>query len=326
MENVNNSGEGEEEVDEDYEGEDGRRKPKRKPRSGNTIEKNLASINLKKFDLECTVDPLFKKTSADFDEGGACGLLLNHLSVYGAGKIVFDAGDVDAGGESNYKDTYSKYLNATIPFGEVLQFWDSVKSVDHRSICPSLSGFKFTDRDCTLGSLMKNNERMKGDNVLDDLEHTQPVDIPFMGDNDDMDSDIDIIEYGVSDGGSNGVDNPSTIPAVYQQSETDLNNFDDDMKARDLSISLGVSSGPYSYFDTTALKNWAGPQHWKVHRFKSKFICDFILLIVQKNLEKLMVLLKKSQRRRSRVFPSTFSQNLLKMSKSYFCKIQRAQL
>jgi len=43
--------------------------------------------------LEFSVDPLFKKTSADFDEGGAKGLLLNHLSLDKDGRIVFDAGD-----------------------------------------------------------------------------------------------------------------------------------------------------------------------------------------------------------------------------------------
>jgi condensin complex subunit 2 len=36
---------------------------------------------------------LFKKTSADFDEGGAMGLLMNHLGVDGKGRVVFDAGD-----------------------------------------------------------------------------------------------------------------------------------------------------------------------------------------------------------------------------------------
>jgi condensin complex subunit 2 len=40
------------------------------------------------------VDPLFKKTSADFDEGGAMGLLMNHLGVDGKCRVVFDAGDV----------------------------------------------------------------------------------------------------------------------------------------------------------------------------------------------------------------------------------------
>lgn len=43
--------------------------------------------------MEFSIDPLFKKTSADFDEGGAQGLLLNHLSVDTDGKIIFDSSD-----------------------------------------------------------------------------------------------------------------------------------------------------------------------------------------------------------------------------------------
>jgi condensin complex subunit 2 len=39
------------------------------------------------------VDPLFKKTSADFDEGTASGLLLNHLSITDQGRIIFDSSD-----------------------------------------------------------------------------------------------------------------------------------------------------------------------------------------------------------------------------------------
>lgn len=46
------------------------------------------------------VDPLFKKTSADFDEGGARGLLLNHLNVFQNGRIIFDASDAIADSES----------------------------------------------------------------------------------------------------------------------------------------------------------------------------------------------------------------------------------
>src|SRR5436305_4718118 len=44
-------------------------------------------------ELEFAVDPLFKKASADFDEGGAKGRLLNHLSIDGTGRIVFDSSD-----------------------------------------------------------------------------------------------------------------------------------------------------------------------------------------------------------------------------------------
>lgn len=64
-----------------------------------TLAPSFASLQLKKFELEFAVDPLFKKASADFDEGGAKGLLLNHLMIDGQGRIVFDSSD-DAGDTS----------------------------------------------------------------------------------------------------------------------------------------------------------------------------------------------------------------------------------
>jgi len=66
---------------------------KRAHRAEATLIKDFNVIQLKKFDLEFSVDPLFKKTSADFDEGGAKGLLLNHLNLNKDGRIVFDASD-----------------------------------------------------------------------------------------------------------------------------------------------------------------------------------------------------------------------------------------
>lgn len=61
-----------------------------------TLASSFRSLQLKKFELEFSVDPLFKKASADFDEGGAKGLLLNHLAIDSTGRIVFDSSD-DAG-------------------------------------------------------------------------------------------------------------------------------------------------------------------------------------------------------------------------------------
>lgn len=72
----------------------GERRTRRKTqRSEATLLKDFSSIALKKFDLDFAVDPLFKKTSADFDEGGARGLLLNHLGIDQHCKIIFDASD-----------------------------------------------------------------------------------------------------------------------------------------------------------------------------------------------------------------------------------------
>ena len=66
-------------------------------RQESTLAKNAAQLRSKKLDLEFSVDPLFKKTCADFDEGGAHGLLMNHLSLgvgsEGALRVVFDASD-----------------------------------------------------------------------------------------------------------------------------------------------------------------------------------------------------------------------------------------
>lgn len=69
-------------------------KPKRK-RAVNaaTLESNLAALNLKKLERSFGIDPLFHRTSAKFDAGGARGLLLHNLSVREGCKLVFDSSE-----------------------------------------------------------------------------------------------------------------------------------------------------------------------------------------------------------------------------------------
>ncbi|KAL6554140.1 hypothetical protein OROMI_019813 [Orobanche minor] len=59
-----------------------------------TLESSFASLNVKKFDAAFVVDPLYHQTSAQFDEGGAKGLLLNNLGVYGNCQVLFDSSEV----------------------------------------------------------------------------------------------------------------------------------------------------------------------------------------------------------------------------------------
>lgn len=40
------------------------------------------------------MDPLYHQTSAQFDEGGAKGLLLNNLGLYGGCRVLFDSLEV----------------------------------------------------------------------------------------------------------------------------------------------------------------------------------------------------------------------------------------
>jgi condensin complex subunit 2 len=57
------------------------------------------------------IDPLFKKTSADFDEGSASGLLLNHLNMAPDGRIIFDASDEILNDAAEGEEPTSEQIN-----------------------------------------------------------------------------------------------------------------------------------------------------------------------------------------------------------------------
>lgn len=62
--------------------------------TADTLESNLANINMNKLDSAYDIDPLFHKMSKKFDEGGAKGLLLANLDIaWDNCAIVFDSKD-----------------------------------------------------------------------------------------------------------------------------------------------------------------------------------------------------------------------------------------
>ena len=137
-----------------------------------TLAPSFASLQLKKFELEFSVDPLFKKASADFDEGGAKGLLLNHLAIDSQGRIVFDssddAGDASGEGQATRRknDTMQEeeetepdpYADSIIKIPEDdeedveidvealgARFFSNLDRLDEQDICPSLKNFDLGD-------------------------------------------------------------------------------------------------------------------------------------------------------------------------------------
>ncbi|KAK5943104.1 hypothetical protein PMZ80_004109 [Knufia obscura] len=168
---------------EESDGEGGKKKKekKRKQRSHEaTLAPSFASLQLKKLELEFAVDPLFKKASADFDEGGAKGLLLNHLSINEEGRIVFDSSDDagDAKPESKGKgedsaaaeeqengevaeegqtdkessqcqqqvQTQEEQNDVEIDLGTLAnRFFPDLSLLDSLDICPSMKNFKLGD-------------------------------------------------------------------------------------------------------------------------------------------------------------------------------------
>ncbi|KAG8525414.1 uncharacterized protein KY384_009058 [Bacidia gigantensis] len=169
---------GSEEENNGQEGDDGedeegvKKKTKRKVQRSSeaTLAPSFASLQLKKMELEFSVDPLFKKASADFDEGGAKGLLLNHLTIDANGRIVFDSSDdvedassdneVQIGNEnaveninekataesgddkklkgpSNIEDTHIASLGS--------KFFPNLSLLEEQDLCPSLKNFALGD-------------------------------------------------------------------------------------------------------------------------------------------------------------------------------------
>ncbi|KAJ8069805.1 hypothetical protein OCU04_000221 [Sclerotinia nivalis] len=175
----NEEGEGEgDESEEEVEDEDGVVRKKAKKRTQRSSEATLATsfsaLQLKKFELEFSVDPLFKKASADFDEGGAKGLLLNHLSIDSKGRIVFDssddAGDASAEGRGRRRkddaieedqEEVIESANVTLKDDENededqddveidvealgIKFFPNLDFLEEQDICPSLKNFDLGD-------------------------------------------------------------------------------------------------------------------------------------------------------------------------------------
>jgi condensin complex subunit 2 len=156
-------------------GEDGqvRKKSKKKSRSSEaTLAPSFSSLQLKKFELEFAVDPLFKKASADFDEGGAKGLLLNHLMIDAHGRIVFDSsddagdaasknkrrpGEEDGEGDEEDEDEEDEEGSSSKPVDvgdepvpvdiQALgsRFFPDLDQIDDLHVCPSLRNFELGD-------------------------------------------------------------------------------------------------------------------------------------------------------------------------------------
>ena len=108
------------------------------------MEKSFEALDVKKFDIEISVDPLFKKTCADFDEAGAKGLLLNNLSLDVCGRIVFDAGDADLAIKGNHE------------ISEISV--DSLKMLNDKSLAPAAPLIMLH----SIGSASRRNAKKRG--------------------------------------------------------------------------------------------------------------------------------------------------------------------
>ncbi|KAJ3097770.1 hypothetical protein HDU97_004550 [Phlyctochytrium planicorne] len=216
-------------------------------RTCETLEKDFASLNVKRLETEFMVDPLFKKTSADFDEGSASGLLLNHLSMSQTGKIIFDASDAEVGTLDGMEGDVSK----TLPKLNIKSFRDkflpSVQKSWNMEICPSLIKFTFNGNDMPdIEMFSRGSEEPESfSDVQDDGRSNTPFNDDYGGnfDNDDDGDGLPAFDE--------GADGPAERRMTFAESMATLDGTEDE------------EPSAFSYFDVSRIRSWAGPGYWK---------------------------------------------------------------
>lgn len=303
------SGDEDEEGEEGEEGEDGQKKKrKRAPRAK---ESNLADsfeqLQNKKMDLDLSVDPLFKKASADFDEGGAKGLLLNHLAIDSNGRIVFDSSDdvkdatqssretpaPEGFGEEEDEEADSEEPseNVTIDIsGLAAKYFPDLSRLDDQDICPSMKTFELGDANGSMDlPFLKAPEEDEVAQQQDEEEEAGNQSGLFLdGDNAPNFDDDDEVgfnlppETGFGEGGELWANQIALEPQARvhniepgEADEEGGEGGDGGLNADDQTYSLTLNQKPgqeqeniLSYFDEALKKNWAGPEHWRIRRVK----------------------------------------------------------
>ena len=126
----------------------GAKTSKRRNRTGvATLESNPDNLNLKDLEYQISTDPLFQKTSASFDEGGAKGMLLNHLNVQNGCQVVFDSSDaVDAmAGTEKANDDEEEDDDDAIDLGEMAGDLKNVlQSIGSAELTPGFTAFRLS--------------------------------------------------------------------------------------------------------------------------------------------------------------------------------------
>ncbi|CAN0914431.1 Condensin complex subunit 2 [Linum grandiflorum] len=224
-----------------------------------TLEPSFEALNVKKLDVAFAVDPLYHQTSAQFDEGGAKGLLLNNLGVYGGCRVLFDSQEVpgkcftsenQCGSDQSVDLSFAKdcieqmVLNMQAKdeisptLSEIISRFDETnkRPLDTFSSHQNTSNQEEVDDGY-------NNEAEFADDAFDNQEN-------WTVDHDDCQSVID-----------EDMDNAeASIPSYQQENEPDMDERTDTIDTY-LLRSLGFASKH---------NTWAGPDHWKYQRTKGK--------------------------------------------------------
>ncbi|KAJ1393808.1 Condensin complex subunit 2/barren [Sesbania bispinosa] len=239
--------------------EESRKETEKKLSPLSTLESSFEVLNVKKFDAAFVVDPLYRQTTAKFDEGGAKGLLMNNLGVYGGCRVLFDSQEVPAKcmASQNQHDT-SDTIDLSFARDCIEQMVLNMRVKDE--ISPTLrtivNQFDEDNRRPTDFQLQNSTEELHADfNCENGADREEYENCTTWNDDHDDQTVVADLDSNVAD--------PS-FPS-YPQEDEQFPSQDLDMEGRFenvdgyLFLSLGFSSKQNA---------WAGPDHWKYRKSK----------------------------------------------------------
>merc|ERR1719318_2209479 len=239
--------------------QDGAGKKRKRIKKSATVEKNLKNINIGKMELEFDVDPLFKKTTSQFDAAGGGGnqFLASLRLRDDTSALMMDSETIL---ETRNAVTPAKKAGCTrVPLiSRNLQDFQ-VCSEQLRDL--SFINWTLEEEDRLNKSISASQEGREQEEYINNQENAfdafavpEPVD-DYHGaegvvDNDMEDLD-DLAEVSERVQGHGAAREAPGFTANLQMSTADM-----------LSI-LTTAPLEYSYFDHGKLGAWAGPKHWK---------------------------------------------------------------
>ncbi|CAJ1979073.1 unnamed protein product [Sphenostylis stenocarpa] len=208
------------------------------------------------------VDPLYRQTTAKFDEGGAKGLLMNNLGIYGGCRVLFDSLEVPAKcmarqDQSDISDTID--LSFVKDCFEQMVLDMRVKDEISPSLRNIVNLFDESNRRPTNVQLHGKNSSEGLDfssfnnEIFFDKEHENST---SWSDDHDHQTVVADVDYNDADPGfpSYPQDNDEPFPSPDAYMDDRFDNVDGY-----LFLSLGFNSKQNA---------WAGPDHWKYRKSK----------------------------------------------------------
>ncbi|KAK8959320.1 Condensin complex subunit 2 [Platanthera guangdongensis] len=226
-----------------------------------TLEASFEALNMKKIDVAFSVDPLYHQTSAQFDEGGAKGLLLINLGVYGNCHVLFDSFEVPEKFILNdSQNDKSELIDLSFAKDSLDQMMINMPKKDY--ISPTLRDImdRFDENNHKQQNLNVVEEQPAGHGETDDIYHTELGDTSF-GDVDlnasDHDDHISVIDD------NSMIGETSFSNHLEETGDYSFQGFGTNVKIEEITDFLSYGLG-----FTSKTNEWAGPDYWKYKKSK----------------------------------------------------------